>query len=176
MNHQKALTTLANERESFVRFARKRLPNEVDAEDVVQQALTRATAKIESLTEPERLFGWFYVILRHAVSDALRQRTRHDEGLDRYCNMTVAPEPIEPVQNLCACGDEIMASLPETWQDVLRMVDVEDQSVEVVARKLKTSPNNVRVKVHRARARMRDSIESHCGISSFEACWSCECA
>ena len=175
MNHPKALITLAHERDAFVRFARKR-PQEVDAEDVVQYALTRATAKIETLSEPERLFGWFHTILRNTISDAMRQRHRNDQGLDRYCAMSREPHSPTPEHNLCCCGNELLETLPQSWQEVLRLVDVEEQSVHEVARKFKTSPNNIRVKVHRARARMRESIESHCGILSFEACWSCECA
>src|SRR5580704_6630631 len=89
-------------RTRFVRLARRRLPTEADAEDVVQQAMLRATERAGSLEDPARVVPWFGRIVERGIADFYRSR-RPDIPSDDAANALVA-EATEAPHNPCACS------------------------------------------------------------------------
>src|SRR5438132_4413152 len=61
-------------------FIRKRVSNEHDAEDVLQQVFVKIQTRLDSLHETEKLQGWLYRIARNAIADHYRAR-RPSESL-----------------------------------------------------------------------------------------------
>ena len=177
------LRRLGEERPIFVAFVAKRAPADVDPEDVVQRALTRAVTRLDSLRSPERTIPWFYTLLRHELSDVLRSRTRQHANLSRLATLSTqeqacardAPDGRLLEQSLCGCGVEIFEELPESWREVMWRVDVEGEKLGEVADELGISSANARVRAHRARARMREQLQERCGTDTLATCMACTC-
>jgi RNA polymerase sigma-70 factor (ECF subfamily) len=54
-------------------------------------------------------------------------------------------------------------------------VDIDEESLEDAARALATTPNNAKVRLHRARKTLRAALLSYCKTDSVRACQSCAC-
>jgi RNA polymerase sigma-70 factor (ECF subfamily) len=164
---------LLDARADFVRRARKSLPTAADAEDVVQQAMIRASERAASLEDAARVRPWFGRILRHGIADFYRSRpplaSRDVRGTD-----AVEDAP-EPAGNPCACALRLLTALRPAYAEVIRRVDLEGESPEKVALALGVSMANLHVRLHRARRALREQVKRHCGVSTCGPCLDCTC-
>jgi DNA-directed RNA polymerase specialized sigma24 family protein len=174
MDAPSLMRTLMPERASFVRLARSRVGTAADAEDVVQGALLRASARAASLEDPARARAWFYRILRHAIVD--HRRTRGVEV--RHAEHDVEPvdgATLETSSAPCACTVRLLADLRPAYAEILRRIDVEGEEPAAVAEALDISVGNVHVRLHRARHLLRDKLKHHCGVETLRPCLDCTC-
>jgi RNA polymerase sigma-70 factor (ECF subfamily) len=169
-----ALASLLGERrEHLVGLARRRLPTEADAEDVVQGAMMRAAAHAGALEDPARVGPWFGRILRRSIADFYR--SRRPDAVSDSSELEALAEPVEPRHTPCPCALRLMHDLRPAYAEVLRLVDVEGRSVDEAAAGLQISPANAHVRLHRARHALRDHVALHCGVSSCGPCLDCSC-
>jgi RNA polymerase sigma-70 factor (ECF subfamily) len=167
------IALLARDRAQVLRMARRRLPSEADAEEVVQRALVRAVERAGSLEDPARAGVWFGRILHHAIADFYRARGRaRTEDIDALDLPAAEPEP---AGNACRCGMTLLDSLRPAYADVLRHVDVDGEDTDAAAAALGISTTNLHVRLHRARKALRGRVEAHCCVSSAGPCLDCTC-
>jgi RNA polymerase sigma-70 factor (ECF subfamily) len=166
---------LAARRGQFLSFARKRVPfgTDADAEDLLQQALLKATESVAAIREGERLDAWFYRVLRNVILDHHAGRARresHLEALAREPSLAPADEGA-----VCACSLGVLETLRPEYADILRRVDLDGAPVGQTASQLGIDANNAKVRLHRARKAMRQALVSFCGTDSLRACLVCGC-
>ena len=58
---------------------------------------------------------------------------------------------------------------------MLEQVDLEDRSLDDVARELGITVNNATVRLHRARRALREALAEHCHTTSVRECLDCGC-
>src|SRR4029077_16953759 len=63
----------------LLRFAGRRFRNPADAEDVVQEACTRAWVAFGDLREDALVLSWLFRILRSSMSDHFEKQTRREQ-------------------------------------------------------------------------------------------------
>jgi RNA polymerase sigma-70 factor (ECF subfamily) len=167
---------LAEARPRWVAFVRSRVPSDLDADDVVQRALTRATRNADRLRDATRLVPWFYRILRRGIADALAARAKDAvvEGVESMDDLPLPPADTE-IAAACACVAGLLDGLRPEYAEVLRRVVLEDESLREAAQDLAITENNAAVRLHRARTALRRELESCCGVSSLRACLDCTC-
>lgn len=169
------LSVLANARPAFVAFASRRLGSAADAEDVVQQAMLRATTTIDALRDRERVVAWFYRVLRNMIADHLASRARRDARLAPLDEEVESRAVEEPPADVCGCGLSLLEGLRGEYADVVRRVDLEEEPLDEVARALTITSNNAKVRLHRARNALRSALAARCGTDSARACADCSC-
>ncbi|MBL8744352.1 MAG: sigma-70 family RNA polymerase sigma factor [Myxococcales bacterium] len=173
MTANESLARLLDRRDEFVAFARRRVPVQADAEDVVQQALMTAARTAAAVREEAALVPWFYQVVRSTLSDHLRAQARASRRLDSLD----APYSMPPHEvGNCACSVALLVELPASYVDILTRVDVLEEPIETAAAALGLTVNNATVRLHRARKALRDRLEACCGCKSAEECQSCACA
>jgi RNA polymerase sigma-70 factor (ECF subfamily) len=168
------LAELARREPEFVGFAARRLGSEHEARDAVQSAYLRAIERLPSLREASRAVPWFYRILRNLVTDqqgALERKRRRwsDEPTDDL------EDPGLDSDATCCCGIALVPRLPASHAQVIAWIDLEGRSIQEVAATLQIMPNALGVRLHRARAALREALAAHCGTTAIRACASCEC-
>ncbi|MCC6139721.1 MAG: sigma-70 family RNA polymerase sigma factor [Nitrospira sp.] len=172
---------LLAEQSAFRAFLRKRLPDEGLVEDLLQQSLVKAVERGHELNHRDSAVGWFYRILRNAVVDYYRSRAADRRKADGLLNELVAsgedkmPGLDEVRPTLCACLTPLVSQLRPAYADLIRRIDLEEESPAAVAKDLNITPNNLTVRLHRARQALRAKLEKACGICTKHGCSNCTC-
>jgi DNA-directed RNA polymerase specialized sigma24 family protein len=155
----------------------KTLPPQ-DAEDVFQDACARALGSLGQQAGQSSLRAWFHAVLRSTLSS--HSRASHSRGLRTGCEgRAIEPEPhLAPRDGgACACGFRTLGRLKSNYQGVLKMSVLGSRSTEEIAVVEGTTRNNIRVRLHRARAALRNSWAADCGSCvTVESGSNCTCA
>lgn len=166
---------------TFRRFLSRRLGDDALAADLLQQSFVRAVQQQHTLDNAESVVPWFYRVLRNAVVDYYRSRAseaRRDAALLTELTVTGAdqvPPHDEMRATVCACLHQILPDLRANYADLIRRIDLENDSPEEVAKALGISLNNLTVRLHRARRALRTGLEASCGVCSKHGCLNCTC-
>jgi RNA polymerase sigma factor (sigma-70 family) len=167
------LDRLAAERAKFFHFVRRRVASDADAHDFLQQALVRATEKIASVRDPDRVEAWFYRLLRRTIADARVAHARRSAGL-ALLGADLEEASHEEVA-ACACSLGLLDRLRPEYALMLQRIDVDEEPIAEVSRSLGLTTNNAGVRLHRARKALRKALSEACGTSSMRACSECAC-
>ena len=176
-----AIDRLIQAQEALKAFIRRRVPTSSIADDLLQQCLMKAVAQVQTVQNQESVIPWFYRLVRHAIIDYYRSQATDEKKHERFLKDLTASQadkelPFEEVpEEVCACLNRLIPTLRPAYADVLRRVDLGGESIESVARDLKVTPNNLTVRLHRARQALRASLEAACGICTKHGCLDCTC-
>lgn len=172
---------LAENRSRFLSYLTRRLPSEAVAEELLQQSLLRVVESEDSLRDNQSLVPWFYQILKNALIDYYRSHVsetrKHEKFLKELevSDQTTSAPVDEVYKVICACLSGLLPTLRPSYAELVRRIDLEGESVEKVARELNLTPNNLSVRLHRARQALRESLQRSCGACSKHACLDCSC-
>lgn len=138
--------------------------NEEDARDVVQEAYLRAYRAIKRFRGDAQFSTWMYRITANCAATHLGRRARHrHDGLDEVTSMA-DPDPDGDPQ-LRADADDLrtrlrvaLEALPPRLRSVVVLRDVYDLPHEAIAAELGISESAAKVRLHRARNKLRDQL------------------
>lgn len=171
----KAEDALIENLNAFVAFARKRVGDPELAADIVQDGLLKAIKSADQPLDGEGAVTWFYRILRHSIIDLYRRRDVRERALERL-QAELPEQPDAAAERvLCQCFKRLLPGLPEQYRDVLQRVDLDGTSPKDVAAVLGLTLNNLNVRLHRARQRLREKVEATCRLCSKHGCLDCSC-
>jgi RNA polymerase sigma-70 factor, ECF subfamily len=161
------------------RTSRAILRDEAQAEDVVQDAYVRAYQHLGQFAGKSQFGGW---LLRIAVNEALarlRGRKRYEEAsalqeeegdrMDHFASAAPNPEQQASNSEMRTLLEQSIDALPEPQRTVLVMRDVEEMSTTETAETLGITEENVKVRLHRARAILRRKLYTHARVESKAA-------
>jgi RNA polymerase sigma-70 factor (ECF subfamily) len=138
--------------------------NEEDARDVVQEAYERAYKSIKRFRGDSRFSTWMYRITANCASTLLTRRTRgsHDElPLDAPL---ADPRPEIDPEAMAEAGfvrdrmTAALADLPPRLRAVVVLRDVYDLPHEAIAAELGITQEAAKVRLHRARRKLRERL------------------
>jgi RNA polymerase sigma-70 factor (ECF subfamily) len=147
-------------RSRCLREARRLLPG-TEAEEAVQEALVRAWTRRHACRTPEAPLPWMLEITRNESRRLLQRRAR------RLHPTPVDPLPCEPeAEDDALTGtttrvtvEQALARLEDADRRVLRLRYADDLTQAEVARRLGVPEGTVKVRLHRARGRLRTLLE-----------------
>jgi len=82
----------------------------------------------------------------------------------------------EPPANTCRCVSGVLSTLKPEYLAAVRAVDLDGAPVEQLARAEGITPNNASVRLHRARASLRQKLSAVCGSCAGQGCFDCTCS
>ncbi len=160
------------------RVARAILGDDDEAEDVMQEAYVRAFRELGSFRGEARFSTWLTRIAVHEALARGRKRRRlvpvplpAERGGDGE-RPAGPPEPpatgADPERAAAnrELGEALLAAveaLPEPWRAVFVLREVEGLSTEETAAALDITPENAKVRLHRARAALRRHLDERIG-------------
>ncbi|MDA8172767.1 MAG: sigma-70 family RNA polymerase sigma factor [Nitrospiraceae bacterium] len=150
-----------------------------DAEDVTQEVFLKVNAALANFRGESNLSTWIYRIATNAAMDHLRKtpwRSLHaaseltDDALLPGCRSMVEKEStnsldseaIRMEMNECIRG--IVDGLPENYRTVLALSEMEEFTNLEISQILSISVDTVKIRLHRARARLKKELETHCNF------------
>ena len=145
-------------RTPLVRFAGAIVPAD-RAEDVVQEAFTRAHAAITAGDSELALRPWLYRVVRNGALNDLRDHRTHEELDPEYDGVPQPPDIASRSEELATTVAAISA-LPAAQRDALVKRELEGMGHDEIAADLGVSPGAVRQLIFRARTALRNGLGS----------------
>jgi RNA polymerase sigma factor (sigma-70 family) len=168
---------LANHRR-FLSFLTARVGSREDAEEILQDAFVRGLQKAGEIRDDENAIAWFYRLLRNAVVDYYRRAAAGRKALEAHAREAPEADPgldADLERSVCECVNDLVPLLKPEYADVIRRVDLGGADVASTADALGISSGNARVRLHRARAALRDELERSCRTCATHGCLDCTC-
>jgi RNA polymerase sigma-70 factor, ECF subfamily len=157
-------------RPQLVRYLARMVGN-ADAEDVTQATLSRAAAAFSSFRGEASARTWLFQIAANAARDWLRAH-RQFEAVDEIDENQQPADSSEDAsqdrrlvrQEMSECVDELFARLPERYQTVLALSDCEELSDREIASILGLTEGAAKIRLHRARVRLKQELAADCSL------------
>jgi RNA polymerase sigma-70 factor (ECF subfamily) len=159
-------------RDKLYRFALRIVKNKAEAEDVVQDVLSRLWRTRNNWDRIENLEAWSMRITRNMALDHLRslkfRRTEEVEQLEQAMGKNRTPLEVVEQEDAMMHIQQLMESLPENQRSVIHLREVEQMSYQEICELLDMPMSQVKTNLFRARNKLKTALlkrESY-GISS----------
>lgn len=171
-----AIARLVDGHRHFLSFLEGRVESRATAEDILQTAFVRGLERGAEVPE-EKIVAWFYRLLRNSVIDHYRRRAASTRASDAWAQEFVDHEnPAHEIeQEICRCVSDLLGNLKPEYADALRIVDLEEGTLNQLAQHAGISPENAAVRIHRARKALRTQVTKACGTCADHGCLDCTC-
>lgn len=145
-------------------LARRLVSNDDDALDVVQDAYLRAYRALPNFRGDAQFTTWMYRITANCASTYLGRRRRHQhEELGDHLEVPDTRPESDPAtaadsSNLRSRLEQAVSELPPRLRAVVVLRDIYDLSHAEIAEHLGISESAAKVRLHRARRRLRTEV------------------
>lgn len=160
------------------RAARAILRDDLEAEEMVQEGWVRAYQYLSQFAGRASFSTWVTRIVVHECLARARKRARNEEidGMEEVqknsidaLSSTVTPEQNASTAEVRALLEQSIDALPDSYRHVFVLRDVEEMSTQEAAECLGISEDNVKMRLHRARAQLRRELYARAGATSTAA-------
>jgi RNA polymerase sigma-70 factor (ECF subfamily) len=160
-----------------------RMLDENEAEDLTQEVFVKVDKALKEFRGEAQLSTWIYRIATNAALDRLRsssfrQRARECVQSDSSDQTMAEPEDKDIWtgeqrksvdqqlirKEMNSCIREYIDQLPEDYRAVLVLSEVEGFKNREIVEILGVSLDTVKIRLHRAKAKLKESLGSHCNF------------
>jgi RNA polymerase sigma-70 factor (ECF subfamily) len=128
------------------------------ADDLVQEAITRGLANLDKFEPGTSMQGWLFTILRNQFHTSYRKKRREIEDPDGAMGSMLVSLPEQQGHLDLADLQAALTKLPVYHREVLLLVGAEGMSYEETARIMGTNVGTVKSRVNRARSRLAELL------------------
>jgi RNA polymerase sigma-70 factor (ECF subfamily) len=147
-----------------------------EAEDLTQETFLRAYRSRDSLRDEGASTTWLYRIATHVCYDRLRQYARRAPAeSDIDLDQVEIPEPNVPSLqqvieqgDMSGCVQSFLNRLSDNYRAVILLHDMHELTATEIAQLLGESLDNVKIRLHRARGKLRIALQAGCDFSYDE--------
>jgi len=156
--------------DSIYNFARWLVPNQSDAEDLVQETYLKALRSYASFQPGTNFRAWIFQILRNTFLSSCSKLERRmtvamgaDEDFHRLAPTSITPESLLIEHSGTAAVRSAIEQLPLIFREVILLCDVEETSYREIAEILSIPIGTVMSRLARARKAVRQCLCSDPG-------------
>ena len=149
-------------------FARTFYRETNEADDLVQETLTRALSSLHQFRPGTSMKSWLFTIMRNAFYTKIRVETREAPGAADCVSLRPAADA---TQEWSARGREIeqaIQRLPEQQREVLMLIGVLGVSYDEAAGICGCAMGTIKSRLNRARFRLLEELGETSAVSSVE--------
>lgn len=150
-----------------------RLVGEAEAEEVTQSVMLKVNEGLARFRGDSSVSTWIYRIATNVALDKLRQKAIQqftDAGYE-FDEDDLPPAaqtpPVETTairEEMSACISEFVARLPENYKTVMVLSELEGFTNGEIAAILGLTRDTVKIRLHRAREKLRKDLEAGCNF------------
>lgn len=138
------------------------------ADDLVQETFIKVNNNLGNLQDTAKLQAWIFRIAHNVCQDYFRHQGKTPSlSLDEISEATVPAKPSTTQKELeqgqmrqCVFG--LVNRLPEPLRSVIILSDISEFNQREIAEILGITVENVKIRLHRARKRLKALLEEHC--------------
>jgi RNA polymerase sigma-70 factor, ECF subfamily len=142
--------------------------NEWVADDLVQETFIRINHNLDNVRDAAKLQAWIFRIAHNICRDYFRQQGKTASlGLDEISQepeLAKAPTSQKELEQgqMRTCVFGLVNHLPESLRSVIILSDISEFSQREIAEILGITVDNVKIRLHRARKKLKALLEEHC--------------
>ena len=168
-------------RAALQRFVSARVPDPAEAEDIVQETLTRAYARRDTLADENKFRPWLYSIARNALADHYRTRKLTVQLPESLPSETGEEEP---PRSLARCLPPFVERLPAPYRRAVELSELSGLTQRETATRMGLSVPGAKSRVQRARKMLAGMLRECCdlefdargALSGYQPATGCRCA
>lgn len=144
--------------------------DEALAFDVLQETFLRGLQIDHSFCNIENQKAWLFRVASNLLTDEWRKqaKTASLEVMD-YSNFTLSSDSEDPVVGLAQCLPKALAGLTDDEREVIEQCDLQGLKQQDFATRAGLSLPAVKSRVQRARAKLKQHLNSNCAIRFDES-------
>src|SRR6187549_872564 len=132
-----------------------------DVEDLAQDVFVKMFARIDQVRPDENFPGWLARVTVNTCYDELRKTRRRKEALETYGPEMAGEQTVAPKEpDSLGKARLALQRLDEKLRIPLILKEVEEMSVEEIAKTMGLTQTNVKVRLFRARKKLAASLGS----------------
>ncbi len=154
-----------------------------DAEDLTQEVFVKVSQALKTFKGESQVSTWIYRIATNSALDKLRSPSFRQKGQESLSGASpgegeieirdknawtgenapsVETSVIRKEMNECIRG--VIEKLPENYRTVVALSELEGFRDDEIAEILGVSVHTAKIRLHRARARLKEDLEAHCNF------------
>ncbi len=146
-------------------FIAKRINNEADAEDVLQNVFFKIHQNVSELKDADKLYPWIFQTTRNAIIDFYRERKIQADSSDEILNeLTIEPNEQDVEDEVMGWLEPMIKDLPEKYRDALLLTDIKGLTQKELSEKLDISVSGAKSRVQRGREQLRETLLKCCHL------------
>ncbi len=147
-----------------------------EAEDLTQETFLRAYRSRAALREEGAQTTWLYRIATHVCLDRLRQYARRNpketeadlDEMDVSEPDALSLQKVLEQDEMSSCVQRYLTRLPDTYRASIMLHDMHGLDAPEIAQLLGESLANIKIRLHRARQKLRSALAEGCAFSYDE--------
>jgi RNA polymerase sigma-70 factor (ECF subfamily) len=161
------LTTAWKNHEAELRgWARHKLGNPSDAEDLLQDLFLKALRQGEKFCSVQNARAWLFEVARNTLADRLRVARHTVELPDDLASL---PEEDDVVDTLTGCLPRVLSELDADDRDAITQCDLQGMAQADYARAKGLTLSAAKSRIQRARLRMKARMTTACQVHVDDA-------
>lgn len=163
-------------RASIYRYVLRLVGDGESADDLTQETFLRVHERLPDLKDPAALEAWLYRIATNLCYDRFRRREHRrpplplvslegEGGVSLSDPMALRPDQLLERSEMSDCVLRFLCELPDPQREVLLLHDLQDFTGPEIADRLGLSLHNVKIRLHRARVRLREALSDGCDFT-----------
>ncbi len=144
-------------------FIKNRIPDEMGADDVLQDIFLKVHTRLASLKDQTKLQSWLYQIARNAVIDYYRRQTPSEALPETVVQPTVDPSE-KALMELSECLLPMIEQLPPHYRETIILSEIEGKALKEVAHSQGISLSGAKSRVQRGRTMLKDMLAGCCRL------------
>jgi RNA polymerase sigma-70 factor, ECF subfamily len=154
-----------------------------DAEDMAQDVFVKVNQGLNSFKGESQLSTWIYRIATNSALDKLRSPSFRQTGRKSFSGDSIGEGDAEIMDKNAWTGENtpsietsvvrkemnqcirgVVEKLPENYRTVVVLSELEGFRDDEIAEILDVSIHTAKIRLHRARARLKKDLEAHCNF------------
>jgi RNA polymerase sigma-70 factor (ECF subfamily) len=171
---------LLDHREAIRRYIQGLVRDSAEADDLTQEAYLRAQARLPTLRDQDKALPWLYRIATNVSYDRFRQasfkrssQSQENVVIDSSDPAGAASLPDEGPRldlamerdEMSGCVQQYVSGLSDNYRAVILLHDTQGLTNPEIADMLDLSLATVKIRLHRARKRLREALQRACSFS-----------
>jgi RNA polymerase sigma factor (sigma-70 family) len=133
--------------------------NREDVEDIAQDVFLKLFARLDQVRPDENFPGWLARVTVNTCYDELRKTRRRKEAMETYGPEVAAEQTVTPKEpDTLGKARLALQRLDPKLRMPLILKEVEDMSVEEIAKTMGLTQTNVKVRLFRARKKLQSML------------------
>lgn len=156
------------------RFILHMVKNEWLADDLVQETFIKINNNLEDIRDTSKLSSWVFRIAYNLCQDYFRSQGKAPlvdngdlPGEETSHRVPQTHKKLEQFQ-MRQCVFGLVNHLPESLRSVIILSDIEEFSQQEVAKVMGITVGNVKIRLHRARKKLKLLVEEYCTLEVDE--------